>query len=137
MIGQRNVRLLTETLGPGRFVVPLDCRPGGLFDFLDDDALDALVAEFAGQRIDVPAGFPVRDQFEVPMAEVVNRSLTYGSLSLAIAALYAVTVGGVGAMLESEGAHWLPWVAAAVVAVSFAPLRDALQRLGAARGARA
>ncbi len=59
---------------------------------------------------------------------VLNRSLTYGALSLAIAALYALTVGGVGAMMRQEGAGWLPWVAAGVVAVSFAPLRDALQR---------
>jgi signal transduction histidine kinase len=59
---------------------------------------------------------------------VVNRSLTYGALSVAIAALYALTVGGVGAMMRQQGAGWLPWVAAGVVAVSFAPLRDALQR---------
>jgi signal transduction histidine kinase len=59
---------------------------------------------------------------------VVNRSLTYGALSLAIAGLYALTVGGVGAMMRQRDAGWLPWVAAAVVAVSFAPLRDALQR---------
>ena len=59
---------------------------------------------------------------------VVNRSVTYGALSLLIAGLYAVTVGGVGAMLRQQGAPWLPWVAAGVVAVSFAPLREALQR---------
>ena len=59
---------------------------------------------------------------------VLNRSLTYGALWLAIAALYAVTVGGVGAMLRQQGADWVPWLAAGVVAVSFAPLRDALQR---------
>ncbi|MGN6301680.1 MAG: sensor histidine kinase [Angustibacter sp.] len=59
---------------------------------------------------------------------VVNRSLTYGALWLAIATLYAVTVGGVGSMLRQEGATWVPWLAAGVVAVSFAPLRDALQR---------
>ena len=59
---------------------------------------------------------------------VVNRSLTYGALWLLIAAMYALTVGGVGAMLRQRGAGWLPWVAAGVVAVSFAPLRDALQR---------
>jgi signal transduction histidine kinase len=59
---------------------------------------------------------------------VVNRSLTYGGLSVVIAGLYALTVGGVGAMLRNRGAGWLPWVAAGVVAISFAPLRDALQR---------
>ena len=59
---------------------------------------------------------------------VVNRSVTYGGLSVVIAGLYALTVGGVGAMLRHRDAGWLPWVAAGVVAVSFAPLRDALQR---------
>lgn len=57
---------------------------------------------------------------------VVNRSLSYGALWLAIAALYGVTVGGVGAMIGQRGAPWLAWLAAGVVAVSFAPLRDAL-----------
>jgi signal transduction histidine kinase len=58
----------------------------------------------------------------------VNRSLTYGALSLAIAALYAVVVGGVDALLRTRGAAWLPWVGAGVVAVTFAPLRNALQQ---------
>jgi signal transduction histidine kinase len=59
---------------------------------------------------------------------VVSRSLAYVVLSVLIACLYAATVGGVGALLQERGADWLPWVAAGVVAVSFAPLRDALQR---------
>jgi signal transduction histidine kinase len=67
-----------------------------------------------------------RRLYDIPL--VLNRSLTYGALWLAIAALYAVTVGGVGAFANQEGASWLPWLAAGVVAVSFAPLRDALQR---------
>jgi signal transduction histidine kinase len=66
-----------------------------------------------------------RRLYDLPLA--ANRSLTYGALSIAIAGLYAVTVGGVGTMLRQEGAVWLPWLAAGVVAVSFAPLRDALQ----------
>jgi signal transduction histidine kinase len=66
-----------------------------------------------------------RRLYDLPLA--VNRSLTYGALWVAIAALYAVVVGGVGAMLRQEGAAWLPWLAAGVIAVSFAPLRDALQ----------
>jgi signal transduction histidine kinase len=58
---------------------------------------------------------------------VLNRSLTYSGLWLAIAALYGITVGGVGAMIDQRGASWLAWLAAGVVAVSFAPLREALQ----------
>jgi signal transduction histidine kinase len=67
-----------------------------------------------------------RRLYDLPLA--ANRSLTYGALSLAIAGLYAVTVGGVGTMLRQEGAAWVPWLAAGVVAVSFAPMREGLQR---------
>ncbi len=59
---------------------------------------------------------------------LINRSLTYAMLWGLIALLYAVTVGGVGAMAQQRGAAWLPWAAAGVVAVSFAPLREGLQR---------
>jgi signal transduction histidine kinase len=76
----------------------------------------------------VAIGFAVlqRRLYDVQLA--VNRTLTYGVLSVLIAGLYAVVVGGVGALLQSRGADWLPWVAAAVVAISFAPLRAALQQ---------
>jgi signal transduction histidine kinase len=66
-----------------------------------------------------------RRLYDLPL--LVNRSLTYGTLWLAIAALYAVVLAGVGTLLQQRGAPWLQWVAAGVVAVSFAPLRDALQ----------
>ncbi len=67
-----------------------------------------------------------RRLYDVQLA--VNRSLTYGTLWVAIALLYAVVVGGVGAMARQQDAGWLPWLAAGVVAVTFAPLRDGLQR---------
>jgi signal transduction histidine kinase len=70
----------------------------------------------------------IRQQRLYDLTLAVNRSLTYGSLWLLIALMYALIVGGVGATLRSEGAAWLPWVAAGVVAVTFAPLREALQQ---------
>lgn len=85
---------------------------------------------FAVVTVPVPIAVAVallqRRLYDVQLA--ANRSLTYVALSVALAGLYAVVVGGVGAMLADRGAVWLPWVAAGVVAVAFAPLRDSLQR---------
>jgi len=58
---------------------------------------------------------------------VASRSITYLLLSACVALLYAVTVGGVGALLGMSGAPWLGWVGAGVVAVSFAPLHASLR----------
>ncbi len=63
--------------------------------------------------------------YDVQLA--VSRTFTWVALSAMVAALYAVTVGGVGALLRTSGDTWLPWLAAGVIAVSFAPLRNALQ----------
>lgn len=92
------------------------------------DATDPWVFGVGSIPLPVAIGVAVlqRRLYDLPLA--VNRSLTYGALSLTIAALYAVSVGGIGSMLRQEGAAWLPWVAAGIVAVSFAPLRDGLQR---------
>ena len=57
-----------------------------------------------------------------------NRTLVWLTLSAAVVGLYALIIAGLGSLLDAGGAHWLPWLAAAVVAVSFAPLRDVLQR---------
>ncbi len=67
-----------------------------------------------------------RRLYDVQLA--VSRTVAYVSLSVVLAGVYALVVGGVGAMLQERGAAWLPWAAAGVVAVAFAPLRDSLQR---------
>jgi signal transduction histidine kinase len=58
---------------------------------------------------------------------LANRTLLWLALSTTIVAVYALVIGGVGGLLDSAGARWLPWLATGVVAVSFAPLRGALQ----------
>jgi signal transduction histidine kinase len=105
------------------FAVPVVLFPLGIAD--QADAWMFAVATFP---VPVAIGVAVlqRRLYDVQLA--VNRSITYGALSVLIAGLYAVVVGGVGAILRTEGAAWLPWVAAGVVAVTFAPLRNALQQ---------
>lgn len=85
---------------------------------------------FAFVTLPVPVAIGVamlqRRLYDVQLA--VSRTLTFLALSTVVAGLYALTVGGVGALLREDGATWLPWVATGVVAVSFAPLRNALQQ---------
>jgi signal transduction histidine kinase len=61
------------------------------------------------------------------LATVTNRSLVWGTLSATIVGIYLLVVAGTGAVLGNTEARWLPWLGTAVVAVSFAPLRETLQ----------
>ncbi len=85
---------------------------------------------FALASLPVPAAVAVamlqRRLYDVQSA--ARGTLTFVALSAALAGLYALVVGGVGVVLHDRGTPWLPWVAAGVVAVTFAPLRDSLQR---------
>ncbi len=73
-------------------------------------------------------GFVVlaRDMYELRSA--ANRTLVWLTLSTVVVLLYALVIAGLGSRFNAQGAEWLPWLAAAVVAVAFAPLRDGLQR---------
>jgi signal transduction histidine kinase len=73
-------------------------------------------------------GFAILARGLYDLATAANRTLVWLTLSATVVGIYALVIAGVGSMLRNEGASWLPWAAAAVVAVSFAPLRDALQR---------
>lgn len=85
---------------------------------------------FALVTLPVPLAIAVairqRRLYDVQWA--VSATLIYLALSAVIAGLYVATVAGVGAVLDDEGATWLPWLAAGVVAVSFAPIRNTLQQ---------
>jgi signal transduction histidine kinase len=60
---------------------------------------------------------------------ILNRTFVYGGLTLFIIVSYALIVGGIGSLLGSEGISPLLSVfAAGLVAVTFQPLRERLQR---------
>jgi hypothetical protein len=74
-------------------------------------------------------GFAVLARGLYDLRTAANRTLVWVTLSLVVAGCYALVIAGVGSLVHVDlGAAWLPWVAAGVVAISFAPLRDVLQR---------
>jgi signal transduction histidine kinase len=82
----------------------------------------------AALPLPVALGFAVLARGLYDLKTAANRGLVWLTLSALVVGVYALVIAGVGTLLHASGASWLPWIAAAVVAVSFAPMRDALQR---------
>ena len=59
---------------------------------------------------------------------VINRTLVYGTLTACVVGIYALVVGGLGALLHAPGNLLISLAGAGLVAVLFAPLRERLQR---------
>ncbi len=59
---------------------------------------------------------------------IINRALVYGALTACVVGLYVLVVGGVGALLQARGNLLVSVLAAGLVAVLFAPLKERLQR---------
>lgn len=59
---------------------------------------------------------------------VINRTLVYGSLSALVIAIYILIVGSLGALLQAEGSLPISLFGTGIVALSFEPLRERLQR---------
>jgi signal transduction histidine kinase len=63
---------------------------------------------------------------------IIGRTLVYGALSVIVVGLYMVVVASLGALLraqgQAQGGLFASLLAAGLVAVLFAPLRDRLQR---------
>ena len=86
---------------------------------------------FAAAALPLPfvIGFAVLARGLYDLRTAANRTLVWVTLSLVVAGCYALVIAGVGSLVHVDlRTAWLPWVAAAVIAISFAPLRDALQR---------
>ncbi len=58
----------------------------------------------------------------------VNRALVYGLLTALIVALYVVIVGALGSLLQAGGSLPISLVGTGIIAISFQPLRERLQR---------
>jgi signal transduction histidine kinase len=59
---------------------------------------------------------------------VINRTLVYGTLTASVILLYVLVVGELGAILQTRENFFISLLAAGLVAILFAPLRDRLQR---------
>lgn len=77
----------------------------------------------------VAIGFAVLARGLYDLRTAANRTLVWVTLSATVAALFALVIAGLGQLLHVDRrSSWLLWIAAGVVAVIFAPLRDSLQR---------
>ncbi|MDQ1709151.1 MAG: hypothetical protein QOG49_536, partial [Frankiaceae bacterium] len=77
----------------------------------------------------VAIGFAVLARGLYDLRTAANRTLVWLTLSAVVAGTYALVIAGVARLLDVDRRMTsLPWIAAAVIAVSFAPLRDSLQR---------
>ncbi|MCB0155130.1 MAG: hypothetical protein KDF65_10070 [Anaerolineae bacterium] len=59
---------------------------------------------------------------------VINRTLVYGGLTLAVVLIYILTVGGLGLLFQSSGNFVISLIATALIAIAFQPARERLQR---------
>jgi signal transduction histidine kinase len=59
---------------------------------------------------------------------IINRTLVYAALTALVVGLYVLVVGGLGALLQTQGSLLLSILATGIVAVLFQPLRARLQQ---------
>ena len=85
---------------------------------------------FAAAVLPLPAavGFAVLARGLYDLRTAANRTLVWVLLSGLVAGVYGLVLAALGDAVGSGTASWLPAVAVGVVAVSFAPIRDTLQR---------
>jgi signal transduction histidine kinase len=95
---------------------------------ISTDLVDAVLFAAAVLPLPVAIGVAVLQHRLYDVQFAVNRTVAWAMLSAALALVYVLVVAGVGALLDARGADWLPWLAAGLVALSVAPLRDMLQR---------
>lgn len=111
--------ILTQLLALGLYVLGL----------MTQYQLGLLVVAYGGEWLTVLAiGFAVLRHRLFDIDVIINRALVYGGLTAIVVALYALIVGGLGALLQAQGGLTISFLATGVIAVLFQPLRARLQR---------
>lgn len=87
-----------------------------------------LVYSLAFSAIPIAIGMAILRYRLWDIDRLINRTLVYGSLTASVIGLYILAVGGLGALLQTQGNLFISILATGIVAVLFAPLRDRLQR---------
>lgn len=87
-----------------------------------------LVYSLAFSAIPIAIGMAILRYRLWDIDRLINRTLVYGSLTASVIGLYILAVGGLGALLQTQGNLFIAILATGIVAVLFAPLRDRLQR---------
>jgi signal transduction histidine kinase len=87
---------------------------------------DMLLLSFTG--IPAAVGFAVLKYRLYDIDIIINRTLVYGVLTVSVVGLYMLIVAALDLLFRARGGLAVSLVAAGVVAVVFAPLRERLQR---------
>jgi signal transduction histidine kinase len=106
--------------------VPVLTRPGPGALVLDLVGVTGVTVSYA--LIPLAVGVAVLRYRLWDVDVVVNRTLVYGGLTAGLLAVYVAIVGGLGGLVWVRGDLGLSLLAAGVVALLFAQLRDRLQR---------
>ncbi|HEY3530066.1 MAG TPA: histidine kinase [Nocardioides sp.] len=115
---RQQIRIVAVTAGLPILAAPLAFIPG-----LPGDPFSVLVLP-----LPVSIGFAVLARRLYDLRTAANRTAVWILLSALVAGIYALVIAALGGVLDTGTVAWLPAVAVGVVAVSFAPLRDLLQR---------
>jgi two-component system, NarL family, sensor kinase len=90
--------------------------------------LSIVITDITVVTIVVATGFAILRYSLWDIHIVVNRTLVYGSLTAFVIGLYVVIVGSLGTLLQTGGNLPVSLFGTGIIAVSFQPLRERLQR---------
>lgn len=105
-------------------LAPEPASPGGMVALL----IKATLSYLAILLIPLSIGIAMLRVHLFDVDLLINRALVYGALTVSIAGLYVLVVGGLGAMLQARGSPLIALLATGLVAVIVQPLRARLQR---------